>query len=218
MKNQFEAILFDLDGTLLDTAADLANAVNQVLIEHGKKPLAFSKLRPVASHGSIGLLGIGFGISPKDTAFNDLKNKFLQNYEANIHLETKLFDGMQLVLEKLNAIQLPWAIVTNKPRYLAKKLIEKFPELNQHQILVAADEKLKNKPAPDGLLFACQTMQVNPEKCLYIGDAIIDIEAAKAAKMQSMVALYGYIPIDIDPFNWPADYFIQAPSEILTLV
>ena len=211
-------VLFDLDGTLVDTAPDLGYALNLQLERHGKPTLSDATIRPVASHGSRGLIGLGFGVTPADANFLALRDEYLALYDTVFTRSPKLFDGMDEVLKILEKQQLKWGIVTNKPRRFTQPLVESMGLLARAACVVSGDDAAKPKPSPETLFFACKEAQVKPEHCIYIGDAARDIEAGKAAGMKTAVALFGYIDKSDKPQEWGADALIKTPQEILKIL
>lgn len=211
----FNVVLFDLDGTLVDTAPDLGFALNTLLEQEGRQPLDHALIRPVASNGSAGLLGLGFGIDIKDPAYPALQQRFLTLYADNLTRESALFLGMQQVLDELTANQIRWGVVTNKPAFLTDPLMQQLNLTQQAACIVSGDTTPFSKPHAAPLLHACDLLDTPPVDCLYIGDAKRDIEAAQNAQMRSVVALYGYITENDDPQSWQADCVINHPLEIL---
>lgn len=209
------AVLFDLDGTLVDTAPDLAFALNTLLQQQGLEPLPYQDIRPVASHGSLGLLGLGFGISDEHQDYNSLRQRFLQLYQDNIARKTALFDGMEDVISFLENSQIPWGIVTNKPAFLTDPLVELLGLKNRAACVVSGDTTAYSKPHPAPMLHACNLIKQPPEQCLYIGDAERDIAAGKNANMQTMAVRYGYLGSQDKPEQWQADTIVDKPSDIL---
>lgn len=211
-------VLFDLDGTLVDTAPDLGYALNLLLERHGKPRLSDATIRPFASHGSRGLIGLGFGLTPEDTNFLALRDEYLELYDQVFTRSPRLFDGMSEVLKAIEKQKLNWGIVTNKPRRFTQPLVSSMG-LNQRAIcVISGDDAINPKPSPETLLLACSKAQVKPENCIYIGDAARDIEAGKAAGMKTAVALFGYIAKTDKPQEWGADNLIVTPQEILSLI
>lgn len=211
-------ILFDLDGTLVDTAQDLGAALNIQLQRHGQPTLPAEIIRPVASHGSRGLLALGFNIFPADSNFLAMRDEYLDIYEEVLTHSPALFDGM---LEVLNAIEQKggqWGIVTNKPSRFTTPIMQTMQLDKRAACVISGDDAPRPKPYPDTLLMACDIMQVRPEQCLYIGDAARDIEAGKAAGMRTAVALYGYLGEEDDPESWGSDLMIAHPLDILDLI
>jgi N-acetyl-D-muramate 6-phosphate phosphatase len=211
-------VLFDLDGTLADTAPDLGYALNLQLERHGKPALNDALIRPYASHGTRGLLSIGFNISPEDACFSSMRDEYLDIYDQVFTRSPRLFDGMETLLNTLEIKGLPWGIVTNKPRRFTQRLVESM-ELNQRAAaILSGDDAPQPKPSPMTLLMACEKIGVKPESCIYVGDAARDIEAGRAAGMKTVVALFGYIDSSDKPEEWMADYMIKHPEELLEIL
>jgi len=210
-----KCILFDLDGTLLDTAPDMAFALNQQRNKHGLPELPYSLIRPHVGYGSKAILNVGFEISDDHPTYSTLLTEFLMLYEEYLLNSTELFPQMDKVLSYIEALKLPWGIVTNKPFRFTHQLL-KFLRLDKRAACVICGDTLPTrKPDPATLLHACQQLQMNPSHCLYIGDAAIDVLASKSAGIRSLVALYGYIHQTEDPFTWQADGYINNPIEII---
>lgn len=207
-------VLFDLDGTLADTAPDLAYALNCLLLERGHASLPYEALRPIASHGAKGLIGRGFQLTPQDAGYADLRQRFLDIYAANLVRETRLFPGITELLDALRARGLRWGIVTNKPRFLTDPLVQQLG-LHDAACVVSGDTTANSKPHPEPLLYACREAGSLPAQCLYVGDAARDIEAGRVAGMQTLVALFGYISEDDSPQTWGANGMINEPREVL---
>jgi len=210
-------ILFDLDGTLVDTAHDLAYALNLQRQRHGLDILALDVIRPYASHGSKGLLSIGFDLSPEDDNFSAMREEYLGLYDQVLTRKPVLFEGVAELLETLDKKSVAWGVVTNKPRRFTQPLMQNIGLLQRAACVVSGDDALRPKPYPDTLLLACEQAGVNPQVCWYIGDAERDIQAGKAAGMQTVVALYGYLGVDDQPAEWGADALVNAPLELLGL-
>ena len=213
-----EAVLFDLDGTLADTAPDLAFALNETLRVHGRDPLPFDAIRPVVSHGGIALIRLGFSMDPEQEGFEERRQHLLKIYLQNICRQTRLFPGMEAVLDELAQRGIPWGIVTNKPAWLTDPLLENLPLPVPPACTVSGDTCPERKPHPMPLLHACGQIGIPPERCFYVGDAARDMEAGKAAGMTTVCALFGYLLPDDDPHRWPADHWIEKPEDLLDLV
>ncbi|MGO4279450.1 phosphoglycolate phosphatase [Cupriavidus sp. OV038] len=213
----FDAVFFDLDGTLADTAPDLAAAANRLVVERGLPPVAYEKLRPVASHGARGLIGAAFGKSPEDPDFPALRDTFLDYYEADIAVHTRLFDGMDEVLARLEAAGIRWGIVTNKIARFTVPLVAAIGLAPRASAVVSGDTTAHAKPHPAPLLHAAEVSGVAPARCLYVGDDLRDIQAGKAAGMATVTAAYGYCGDGEPPEAWGADYLIRHPAELLAL-
>lgn len=212
------AVLFDLDGTLADTAPDLAAAANKVRTDRGLEPLAYEALRPVASHGARGLIGVAFGVGPGDAEFESLRLAFLANYEAEICVRTRLFPGMDEVLAELGRAGIPWGIVTNKSGRLTVPLVAQLTFPVAPACVVAGDTTPYSKPHPAPLLHAAESITVDPKHIVYVGDDLRDIEAGRAAGMTTIAASYGYCGNGPSPEAWQADALIASASELIPLL
>ncbi len=210
-----ETVLFDLDGTLLDTAPDLAYALNRVLEEQGRAALAFAAIRPVVSHGAMALIRLGFGLEPEEPEFEPLRQRLLAIYRDNLARETRPFPGMQELLEQLETQGLRWGVVTNKPAWLTDPLLAALGLFERAACVVSGDTLPERKPHPAPMLHACRLAGSAPEACLYIGDAERDVAAGRAAGMGTLVARFGYIDKVDKPELWGADGLIDAPAEVL---
>jgi phosphoglycolate phosphatase len=212
------AILFDLDGTLADTALDLGGALNRLLTEEGRPPVAHELIRPIASHGARGLVELGFGLRRDDPAFDALRLRFLDQYEHCFTERTVLFDDINTLLEALVERGYAWGIITNKPMRFTDRLVPKLGFTVAPQVVVSGDTVGVPKPDPRPMHRACELLGVDPMHCWYVGDAERDIAAGRAVGMTTVLADYGYIA-DIDrPEEWGADHRIASPLELLTLL
>ena len=213
-------ILFDLDGTLVDTAPDLAYALNLQLLRHGKQALPYEAIRPFASHGSRGLVGLGFGVSPNDDNFLAMRDEYLSIYDTVFMRSPVLLPGIADLLQAIEHKGIKWGIVTNKPRRFTIGLIEsmRLNLENRAACIVCGDDAPQPKPSPATLLMACKQMKVKPENCMYVGDAERDVIAGKAAGMQTVVALFGYIDVGDKPAEWGADSTIQTPMQLMEIL
>lgn len=211
-------ILFDLDGTLVDTAHDLAYALNLQRERHGLPALPLDVIRPFASHGSKGLLSVGFDLTPESDSFPAMREEYLALYDQVLTRQPIMFDGMAELLRKLEEQAVPWGVVTNKPRRFTQPLMQSIGLLERAACVVSGDDAPRPKPHPDTLLLACAQSNVSPQSCWYIGDAERDIQAGKAAGMRTVVALYGYLDVTDKPAEWGADKLINAPLEVLELI
>lgn len=213
-----QLILFDLDGTLVDTAPDLGHALNMQLERHGKPALTMNEIRPVASHGSKGLLALGFGLTPDHAGFDKMRIEYLSLYDEVFTRSPVLFDGMQEVLNNIESRNLRWGIVTNKPRRFTEPLVKAMGLYDRAATVICGDDATKPKPSPETLFMACDQAKVAISDAIYIGDAERDIQAGQAAGMKTVVAMYGYLDASDHPENWSADYFVQQPLDILKLI
>ena len=215
-RETIRTVLFDLDGTLLDTAPDLAFALNETLREHGRAPLPFAHIRPVVSHGGNALIRLGFGLTPDDAGFADVRRRFLEIYSTNLYRETRPFPGMEALLQTLEKRGLRWGVVTNKPARLTEPLLRGLELYARAACVVSGDSLPQSKPHPAPMLLACeQSGAQTPGECLYVGDAQRDIEAGRNAGMRTLVALFGYFTEEDRPETWQADGMIEHPRGVL---
>jgi len=226
-------VLFDLDGTLADTAPDLAHVLNLLLAEEGRPALPYETVRPHVSHGVTALLQLGFGdvqggaspgargsaVAPRgdvvDAERERLRARFLALYTDNLVRRTQLFPGVSELLAELRQRGLNWGIVTNKPAFLTEPLVARLPLPLAPASVVSGDTATHRKPHPEPMLLACTQAGSRPAQCLYVGDAERDIEAGRRAGMKTLVALFGYISQDDRPERWGADGLIRSPREVL---
>ena len=211
-----EAVLFDLDGTLADTALDLANSLNAIRAEHGMPGLPLDIIRPSVSLGGNAMIKLAFNLEEGDADFIQIRDEFLNHYAANVANETRLFDGIDKVLQTLESEGKPWGIVTNKSSWLTEPLMTALSIDDRAGCIVCGDTLEHRKPHPAPILHACKLIQSLPASTLYIGDAQRDIEAGQRAGTKTLVALYGYIDVNDDPGNWNADGMVDSPLEINT--
>ncbi|RUO36570.1 HAD family hydrolase [Aliidiomarina sanyensis] len=210
-----QAILFDLDGTLLDTAPDLGFALNEVLKKYQLPIKTAEEYRPYASHGSMGLLQFGFGSSLERFDKHALRQEFLAIYETNVCVHTQLFPHVEETLARLVEKNVRLGIVTNKPTRYTDLVLAEFPALAAIDVVVCGDTLPVSKPDPAPLRFAAEQLGLAPTQCLYVGDAERDITAGRRAQMKTVLATYGYLGEDDRPELWAADYEIQCISELI---
>lgn len=213
-----KAVLFDLDGTLADTALDLGYALNEQRRRHGLPPLPLQTIRPYASHGTRGLLDIGFNLAPQDENFQAMREEYLALYANNLCRRTCLFPGISELLGTLEQRGVRWGVVTNKPARFTEPLLEQLGLSRRSGCIVSGDSCVNAKPHPEPLLRASGEIGVEPEACLYVGDAERDVEAALAAGMRALVAGYGYLGAEDRPETWRAHGMIRTPLEILSFL
>ncbi|MGE0384701.1 MAG: phosphoglycolate phosphatase [Gammaproteobacteria bacterium] len=209
------AIWFDLDGTLADTAPDLAYALNALRAEHGLAGLEFAAIRPLVSAGSYALIALGFGVQREDPRCEPLRDRLLAIYAAHLVCGTRLFPGMEAVLDALDRLGIAWGVVTNKPDRLAAPLLAGLGLSGRVRCLVGGDSTVRRKPHPDPLLRAAQLCGMAPGDCAYVGDAAGDIAAGRAAGMRTVAAAWGYIAPGDDPAGWRADAVADHPGQVL---
>jgi len=209
------AVLFDLDGTVADSAPDLAGAANELRQAHGLSAMPFEALRPMVGTGARGMLQAAFGIGPDDPSFDALRTDFLARYEARILRETRVFARIEPVLLALDRQRLPWGIVTNKIARFAVPLVEGLGLMPRCAVLISGDTTPFAKPHPQPLLEAAHRLGLAPEQCIYIGDDRRDIEAGRRANMPVLAAAWGYLGRDEAVHDWDADAVLAHPEELL---
>ncbi len=210
------AILFDLDGTLADTAPDLAAAMNRLRSARGLAPTPYELLRPVASSGARGLIAAAFDLKPGDEGYEELRIGFLDNYAAALAVETRLFDGVAELLSALHEYGLTWGIVTNKAARFTESLTPQIG-LQHAGCVISGDTTPHLKPHPAPLLEAAKRLDLAPHDCWYVGDDLRDIQAGRAAGMPTIAAAWGYCG-HAEPMSWGADALIDAPLQLLGLI
>jgi 2-phosphoglycolate phosphatase len=210
------ALLFDLDGTLADTAPDLAAAVNRLRLLRGLEPTPYSQLRQVASSGARGLVGAAFGLKPGDEGYAELCSAFLDSYAGALAVETRLFDGIPAVLDYLHASGLAWGIVTNKASRYTDALVPQIG-LQRAGCVISGDTTPHIKPHPAPLLEAARRLGLKPQDCWYIGDDLRDIQAGQAAGMHTVGAVWGYGG-QTEPLHWGADVLADTPLHLIDLL
>lgn len=212
------AVLFDLDGTLADTAPDLGAAANKMRIQRGLAPLPLETLRPLASAGARGLIGEAFGIHPDNPAYPAMRDEFLANYAADICAATTLFDGVAAMLADLTQRGIRWGIVTNKATRLTEPLVVLLGLAQATACVVCGDTTPHTKPHPAPLLHAAHAMGVDPTAIVYIGDDLRDIQAGQAAGMRTIAAAYGYCGNALPPGEWGADHVVDTTAQLRRLL
>lgn len=208
-------VLFDLDGTLADTAPDLVSAINACLAQRGRVPRPLAELRPYASHGARGLIGQAFGLGPDDAGYEELRDEFVRRYAADLCRHTTLFPGVARTLAALEAAGVRWGIVTNKAARLTEPLVRALGLERRAACVVSGDTAARPKPDPAPIVYALQVCDCRADAGAYIGDDRRDIEAGRAAGVRTCAAAYGYSASVEDVSEWQADHVIQAPHELL---
>jgi phosphoglycolate phosphatase len=212
---RFDAVLFDLDGTLVDSAPDLAGAANDIRALRGLPPLPYADLRPMVGAGARGMLATAFGIGPDDASYGVLRDEFLACYERRLLQETQVFLAMLPVLERLEAMSLAWGIVTNKALRFAEPLVAGVSLRSRAAVLIGGDSTPYSKPHPEPLLEAARRLRVEPVRCVYVGDDHRDVVAGRAAGMATLAAGWGYLGQGVAIESWGADAVINEPPELL---
>jgi len=209
------AVLFDLDGTLVDTAPDLGYALNEMLSRRGRAPMPAEAIRAQASHGSQGLIKLGFGSVQSDPSFPELRREFLAIYQAHLADQSTLFPGMETLLASFDSRAIAWGVVTNKPANLTEPLLEQLGLRARAACVVSGDTCNRAKPAPEPMAHACRMIALAARDCLYVGDAERDVQAARAVGMPVVVAMYGYLSDTDRPEEWGGDGYIRQPLDLL---
>lgn len=209
------SVLFDLDGTLLDTAPDMTNALNLLLEEEGKEPLSYKQCRNFVSHGSMAMVKLGFGEQQDAEILAHRRQRFLDIYEQNLCVDTKLFEGMEKTLDILEANKISWGVVTNKPEFLTLPLMDQLDLTGRACSIISGDTIKQKKPSPKPLYLAADECGYLATECIYVGDAERDIVAGNRANMCTLLASYGYIDESQRPIEWGANGVVEHPEEIL---
>ena len=209
------AVLFDLDGTLIDSAPDLAGSANALRASHGLPPLPYDQLRPMVGAGARGMVGVAFGVAPGDERFESLRDAFLANYEQGLLDRTRVFDGVDAMLARLESAGLAWGIVTNKAQRFALPVAQGLGLSPRAGALVCGDTTPHAKPHPEPLWEAARRLGQAPQDCLYVGDDLRDVQAGRAAGMATMVAAWGYLGQGDSIDQWGADAIIERPAALL---
>jgi len=208
-----DAVFFDLDGTLADTCPDMARTVNEMRKRRGLAPLTEAHVRPHVSRGARGMILAAFEVTGDDPAFTAMRDEFLEIYGANLCIGTRLFPGMEALLDRLDRSGIPWGVVTNKFERFARPVVEALVG-NRAAIIVGGDTCARAKPHPDPLLHAARVIGVDPKRALYVGDDERDVQAARAAGMHVVVAGYGYLGDGAPPSQWKSDAVLESPAAL----
>jgi 2-phosphoglycolate phosphatase len=218
MFHQIEAVLFDLDGTLIDSAPDLGAAADKMRTDRGMPSLPLADYRPMAGAGARGMLGIAFGLTPEHADFSALREEFFANYEACMTARTYAFEGVAELIAQISGAGLKWGVVTNKSERFTLPLTRQMPLFSSAQTIVSGDTTPHAKPHPAPLLEAARQLDVLPGRCVYVGDDERDIVAGRAAGMPTVAAAYGYLGATADTLSWKADATIVSPAALLNLL
>jgi len=215
MMLRYDAVLFDLDGTLIDSAPDLAGTANDLRAERGLPPMTLEALRPMVGAGARGMVGAAFGVKPGDSQFEPLRDEFLARYARRLLETTRVFDAMQPVLHALEATGLRWGIVTNKATRFTEPIVEGLALRGRAAALVCGDTTAHAKPHPAPLLEAARQLDLQAVRCAYVGDDLRDVAAGRAAGMATLIASWGYLGDGPPVHEWGADAILDTPGELL---
>lgn len=218
MFKNIAAVLFDLDGTLIDSAPDLGAAADKMRTDRGLESLPLALYRPMAGAGARGMIAVAFGLTPDDARLPDLKEEFFRNYESRMTENTSVFDGVAELIAHIGKAGLKWGVVTNKSARFTVPLTKAMPLFSTAQTIVSGDTTPHSKPHPAPLLEAARQLDLAPEHCIYVGDDERDIVAGRAAGMPTVAAAYGYLGKTADTVGWKADATIAAPGALLNLL
>ena len=215
MFNNIEAVLFDLDGTLIDSAPDLGLAADKMRTDRGLKSLPLSLYRPMAGAGARGMIGVAFGVTPLQAEFEKLKEEFFDNYEARLVKNTHVFEGISDLIDQICLAGLKWGVVTNKAARFTLPITQAMPLFASAHAIISGDSMPYAKPHPAPLLEAARQLELPPARCIYVGDDERDIVAGRAAGMSTVAAAYGYLGTAANIADWKADLTIAEPSALL---
>lgn len=215
---RIKTVLFDLDGTLIDTAPDMAAALTVLCKEENQPALSYAQVRPLVSNGSVALVKLAFGDLDDEKRLMHLKQRYLEIYEENICIDSALFKGIETVLDHIENHGLNWGVVTNKPGWLTLPLMKSLRLTQRAATIVSGDTTPNSKPHPDPMHYACKQAESESQECIYVGDARRDIEAGRNAGIKTLVANYGYIETGEDVTAWGADAIVNEPKDILPYI
>ena len=213
-----QAVLFDLDGTLIDSAPDLGAAVDKMRVARGMSSLPLSNYRPMAGAGARGMIGLAFGWTPEHPDYEQLKEEFFVNYESCMTERTFAFDGVAQLIDRLVQLKMPWGVVTNKSKRFTEPLTRAMPLFASAAVVISGDTTPHAKPHPAPLLEAAKRLGIDPAACVYVGDDERDIVAGHAAQMKTVAATYGYLGAKSDVKSWHAHAQIETPEQLLDLL
>lgn len=213
-----QAVLFDLDGTLIDSAPDLGAAADKMRTDRGMPSLPLAHYRPMAGAGARGMLGVAFGMTPEHPEFLAYREEFFCNYENAMTERTFVFEGVWDMVQALQAMNVPWGVVTNKSQRFTLPLTASMPLFAKAGVVISGDTTPHSKPHPEPLFEAARRLELDPQRCVYVGDDERDIVAGRAAGMRTVAATYGYLGQQTDIRQWQADAHIDLPLDLLKLI
>ncbi len=212
------AVLFDMDGTLLDTAPDFVAVCQAMLVAHGRAPIDDQRIQDVVSGGARAMVAATFDMDPEAPGFETLRQEFLDRYQEHCAVFTRPYEGMAELLESIERSRLIWGVVTNKPVRFAAPIMEQLGLAERSAVLVCPDHVKNSKPDPEMLLLACSQLNIDPSEVLFIGDDLRDIESGRAAGTKTAAVRYGYIHPDDNPAHWGADVIVDHPRDLLAVL
>lgn len=215
---QLDAVLFDLDGTLIDTAPDFIRVLNELRYQHQLEALAAEVIRQQVSNGARAMVELGFGLQEGETGFEELREQFLELYLQGLAVDTQLFPGLEILLQELETAEIPWGIVTNKPDRYTQPLLEQLKLADRCGVAVCPDHVQNRKPHPEPIYKACEALKADPANTIYIGDHHRDIESGNNAGSKTVAVTWGYIPEDEQPHQWQADHVCDNAAELRELL
>ncbi|WP_253408667.1 N-acetylmuramic acid 6-phosphate phosphatase MupP [Pseudomonas citronellolis] len=215
---QLRAVLFDMDGTLLDTAPDFIAVCQAMLAAHGRPPIDAQRIADVVSGGARAMVTATFDMDPEADGFETLRQEFLDRYQDHCAVYSRLYDGMPELLESIERANLIWGVVTNKPVRFAEPIMQQLGLAERSAVLVCPDHVTNSKPDPEPLLLACSQLGIDPAQVLFIGDDLRDIESGRAAGTKTAAVRYGYIHPEDNPAHWGADVIVDHPRDLLAVL
>ncbi|QOF83392.1 phosphoglycolate phosphatase [Pseudomonas citronellolis] len=215
---QLRAVLFDMDGTLLDTAPDFIAVCQAMLAAHGRPPIDAQRIADVVSGGARAMVAATFDMDPEADGFETLRQEFLDRYQDHCAVYSRLYDGMPELLESIERANLIWGVVTNKPVRFAEPIMQQLGLAERSAVLVCPDHVTNSKPDPEPLLLACSQLGIDPAQVLFIGDDLRDIESGRAAGTKTAAVRYGYIHPEDNPAHWGADVIVDHPRDLLAVL
>lgn len=215
---RLQAVLFDMDGTLLDTAPDFIAIIQGMRQDRGLAPADEARLRGVISGGAKAMILAGFEIDPLGAELEPLRLEFLERYQTQCAVHTRLFDGMDEILRDLDAARLRWGVVTNKPVRFAEPIMQQLGLAERSALLICPDHVTRSKPDPEPLILACKTLGLDPASVLFVGDDLRDIESGRDAGTRTAAVRYGYIHPEDNPNNWGADVVVDHPLDLRKVI
>ncbi|WP_315807736.1 N-acetylmuramic acid 6-phosphate phosphatase MupP [Pseudomonas sp. C9-3] len=218
MNRMLRAVLFDMDGTLLDTAPDFIAVCQAMLVAHGRAPIDDQRIQDVVSGGARAMVAATFDMDPEAPGFETLRQEFLDRYQEHCAVFTRPYEGMAELLESIERSRLIWGVVTNKPVRFAAPIMEQLGLAERSAVLVCPDHVKNSKPDPEMLLLACSQLNIDPSEVLFIGDDLRDIESGRAAGTKTAAVRYGYIHPDDNPAHWGADVIVDHPRDLLAVL